>query len=181
MLESTADRDRDQVVSRWVQTETKDIRHNILMVDQLWLWKSRPTRHDSRISESRDAKTTTNTSQGSEATTNQLHKSFIVTSFPNRSGASPKVKQDNLRVLVLDPISGKRDVIQNPQDLISRILEICCSAFDRLQEEDLLRFFQMFEYSIGSVVRMQRKVLVPMLTWTGRQRKSPVSGFSNGI
>lgn len=152
MLESTADRDRDQVVSRWVQKEAKDIRHNILMVDQLWLWMSRPTTYASPISENHGAKTTPNTSQGSEAATTQPPQSFIVTSFPNRSRAGPRMKQDNLRVLVLDPMSRKRDVISQPQDLISRILETCCSAFDRLQDEELLRFFQMFESSIGSVV-----------------------------
>jgi hypothetical protein len=37
-LRSTAERDHDQVVSRWVRPYSKMDNYNILMVDQLWLW-----------------------------------------------------------------------------------------------------------------------------------------------
>jgi hypothetical protein len=40
MLDNTKERDIDQVVSRWCQTVKSEPRHNILMVDQLWLWST---------------------------------------------------------------------------------------------------------------------------------------------
>ncbi|EAT87204.1 hypothetical protein SNOG_04813 [Parastagonospora nodorum SN15] len=78
---------------------------------------------------------------------------YIVTSFPGRVGAgrTPRQKHDDLRLQILEPSGRKRNPISRPADLVSRILETCCAIFDRLHEVEELRFFIMFESSIGSL------------------------------
>ena len=88
MLRSTKKRDQDQVVSRWAKKHLfghfpRDLRrrlrfdeyppHNILMVDQLWIWKFQKEGID-----------------------------YVVSCFPNSKGVNTS-KDDTLRDLVLDP------------------------------------------------------------------------------
>lgn len=153
MLENTKERDMDQVVSRWCQRVKSEARHNILMVDQLWLWTTNFKPPGSNIN-------TNTTSSHAEAKQKHEHQSlasaahdcFVITCFPSRTGTDRSM--DDLRRLVLDPSHRRREPIRSRNQLISRILESCSSVFDRLQITDMLRFFQMFEDSIGSIVSL---------------------------
>lgn len=128
MLASTKQRDKDQVVTRWAKSECQET-HNILMVDQLWLWLFR-AEDDTDI---------------------------IISSFPDRTGFDSRDTRsmrsmDKLRDLVLDPIGHMRDPIQSTAGLVFRILATCSNIFDRCQEFKMLQFLQAFEISIGKVV-----------------------------
>ncbi|KAF1942382.1 hypothetical protein EJ02DRAFT_345695 [Clathrospora elynae] len=155
MLENTKERDIDQVVSRWSLAVKSETRHNILMVDQLWLWTTLQNPLTPSITDSRVGVRT----QGGQGHDNQeipqedSRERYVISCFPSRTGTGHLSHQtiDDLRLLVLDPNRRKRDPIRKPEDLISRILETCCSVFDRLQDAEMLRFFQMFEDSIGSI------------------------------
>lgn len=130
MLSSTEKRDEDQVVSRWVNPEKQDQTppHNILMVDQLWIWRFTDTRGDKPVE-------------------------YVISSFPDRAGVDidPTAYDDNLRRTVLEPRDGRRP-ISGPNDLVFRILGACANVFDRCQDVKLLQFLQIFENSIGKVV-----------------------------
>ena len=157
MLESTKDRDTDQVVSRWSQVRHIIAPHNILMVDQLWLWTTHQTPKtppSAPIETDKQNQQTHPDTRSDDDLASKQQRHYVVSSFPSRVGAShrPHRTQGDPRVLVLDAGGRKRDPIRKPQDLVSRILETCCNLFDRLQDIDTLRFFQMFEESIGKVV-----------------------------
>ncbi|KAJ4305759.1 Glutamate--tRNA ligase mitochondrial [Kalmusia sp. IMI 367209] len=151
MLESTHERDIDQVVSRWAQNVRSEPRHNILMVDQLWLWigqtpeNAPPGELEMEKLRRRD--------HNRERSPDRSKVQYIISCFPNRTGSGLVSHRtlDDLRLRILDPSSRKRDPIRRPEDLVSRILETCCSAFDRMQDVEMLRFFQMFEDSIGTI------------------------------
>ncbi|KAI8934166.1 hypothetical protein NX059_008919 [Plenodomus lindquistii] len=131
MLETTKDRDQDQVVSRWSQKIKSQARHNVIMVDQLWLFGA---------------------SQRQSSTAGQSEP-YVITCFPNRTGTGHGYHRslDDLRHLVLDPSHRRRSPITKPEDLVSRVLETCCGIFDRMQNAEMLRFFQMFNDSVGSI------------------------------
>jgi hypothetical protein len=157
MLDNTKERDIDQVVSRWCQTVKSEPRHNILMVDQLWLWSicerpSTPGVADHKFTPR--PKGEQSYVNGREGPTAASQDRYVISCFPSRTGTGHLSHRttDDLRLLVLDPSRQKRDPIRKPEDLISRIIETCCSVFDRLQDAEMLRFFQMFEDSIGSIV-----------------------------
>lgn len=157
MLESTTERDIDQVVSRWSQAVKSRQRHNILMVEQLWLWNTSkqcttPEATERRLQPDTKGDRSYPKSEGNLAEDTQNR--YVISCFPSRTGTGHLTQQiiDDIRLLVLDPIGRKRDPIRRPEDLVSRIMETCCSAFDRLQDADTLRFFQMFEDSVGSIV-----------------------------
>lgn len=165
MLEDTKERDIDQVVSRWAQTVKSEDRHNILMVDQLWLWTTcqkpaTPSTLDTKVESS--SQEDQGYLSGRRKSGDEQRDCFVISCFPSRTGTGHLFNQtlDDLRLLVLDPNRRKRDPIRKPEDLISRILETCCSVFDRLQDVDMLRFFQMFEDSIGSIV--SDKMSIPL-------------------
>jgi hypothetical protein len=98
------------------------------MVDQLWLWSFR----------------------GEDGT------DIVISSFPDRTGVKGirSMEMDKIRDLVLDPIGNTRNPIQNAADLIFRIFATCSNIFDRCQQAEMLQFLQMFEFSIGEVVRL---------------------------
>jgi hypothetical protein len=153
MLESTQERDKDQVVSRWYQRVKGQSRHNILMVDQLWLWTSWKRSPKTTF---KDIATAAKKQQqlGNNAEGQKLPKDrYVISCFPSRTGTKNTLHRtlDDLRQFVLDPHGRKRDPIQRPEDLISRILQTCFGTFDRLQDAESLRFFQMFEDSIGAI------------------------------
>jgi hypothetical protein len=135
MLEDTSYRDATQVVSRWWAQAARTRgplggvegqNHNILMVDQLWLWCIKP-----EIPGNGDPYT-------------------VITSFPSREGANPTVV-DYLERTVLK--SKKRKPIVDTVDLISRILTVCSTTLDRHQDpHPSLQFLQMFESTIGHAV-----------------------------
>jgi len=155
MLENTHERDIDQVVSRWSQNVKSAERHNILMVDQLWLWTCpKPRKPEPGLTILGEACQHAHNDEGRTGKSPDRSKvDYVVSCFPSRTGSGhlSKKSSDDLRLRVLDPNSRKRDPIRQPEGLISRILETCCSAFDRMQDADMLRFFQMFEDSIGTI------------------------------
>jgi Mg2+ and Co2+ transporter CorA len=148
MLESTQERDDDQVVTRWAAKKGLEDLHNILMVDQLWLWTL--SQGDELQSRERKGQEGDNIDK---TESNERHKSkFVISCFPSRTGASHTHRtMDDLRRLVLDPHRRRRNPVRKPEHLISRILETCLSIFDRLQKIPELHFFQMFEDSVGSI------------------------------
>lgn len=141
MLSSTSDRDRDQVVSRWVKREAKRAKavtgnflkaaepHNILMVDQLWLWYI-PSQNDSE-------------------------PDTVITCFPSRKGVQHPMSRevDDLQANVLrSHNTHPRDLICNASNLVSRILTVCCGSLDRHQPAKSVDFMQMFQSTIGEAV-----------------------------
>lgn len=128
MIKSTKKRDISQVVTRWAKRKDQKI-HNILMVDQLWLWLFKA----------------------------EDQADIIVSSFPDRVGANSKESRsarsmDKLRDRVLEPIGTTRNPIQTSAGLVLRIFATCSNIFDRCQEVELLQFLQAFETSIGKIV-----------------------------
>lgn len=132
MLKDTTYRDRTQVVSRWVKSEWPEQEdHNILMVDQLWLWFVKSKK------------------EGEPDT--------IITSFPSREGAEFQQSSrevDDLQGTVLG--DDNRTSISASTDLVSRILSVCCNAFDRHQNVESVNFLQFFESAIGRAVSSHR-------------------------
>lgn len=124
MLKDTSYRDRTQVVSRWAKSEWPDQQdHNLLMVDQLWLW----------FVKGKDGQPDT-----------------IITSFPSRKGAifpQSSREADDIESTVLN--DDNRLSIEDSTDLVSRILSVCCNSFDRHQHLDPINFLQFFESAIG--------------------------------
>lgn len=155
MLESTHDRDIDQVVSRWAHNVVQQPRHNILMVDQLWLWKGQKNSAmetgEAEMEQLRQRDNSSDRGRGRSPDGNKGY--YVVSCFPSRTGSGEISHRtlDDLRPRVLDPNSHKRDPVRQPEDLVSRILETCCNAFDRMQDVQMLRFFQMFEDSVGTI------------------------------
>ena len=139
MLPSTSARDSDQVVARRAKKEKRTGMgeekdgfngHNILMVDQLWLWFVRPL--PSGIP-------------------------TIITSFPDREGVKDEMDYsrivDDLQENVFKSLPRQsRDPIRNPEDLVSRILTLCCKTLDRHQHIKPMQFLQLFQSTIGDAV-----------------------------
>lgn len=132
MLQDTAIRDLDQVVSRYAKNNPdigKDD-HNILMVDQLWIWYIKGKK-------------------GSQ------EPDTVITCFPNRQGAKVKNSRDldDLWFQVLaNKIHQSRGVISSAADLIARVIEVCSGTLNRHQHVEKLQFVQMFEATIGDAV-----------------------------
>jgi hypothetical protein len=157
MLDNTKVRDTDQVVSRWCQEVKSELRHNIFMVDQFWLWStcqrpSTPGVFDHKVASRPESEQSYVSRRDGPNTASQDR--YVISCFPSRTGTGHVSHRttDDLKLLVLDPSRRKRDPIRKPEDLTSRIIETCCSVFDRLQDAEMLRLFQMFEDSIGSIV-----------------------------
>ena len=154
MIDDTSYRDGTQVVSRWNHTKnllednhrdihlkkTSDsferdlelvpkhrgvgINHNILMVDQLWIWHI-PNEDD------------------------QFDN--IITCFPSRNGALPD-EIDKLHESVVDekyPL-----VFEDSTQPVMRLLSLCVDAFDPHQFRESLQFLKCFESAVGSAVRL---------------------------
>ena len=167
MLDNTKERDMDQVVSRWAKHMKSEARHNILMVDQLWLWSThqKPLPYKAydkapEIRTNREQVGINNASKRDE----EPQDHYVISCFPSRTGTGQHAHRimDDLRLLVLDPTHRKRYPIRKPEDLTSRILETCCSVFDRLLDAEPLRFFQMFEESVGTIVSFESNALLTM-------------------
>jgi hypothetical protein len=130
MLEDTRFRDKDQVVSRWVKRQDQPPKqrvkakksHNILMVDQLWLWFIK--------------------GQGNEPDT-------VITSFPSHLGTD-SIMADYYASKVLK--EQNRDTISSTPELIARIMTCCCSTLNRHQDMPSTQFLQFFESAIGDAV-----------------------------
>jgi hypothetical protein len=148
--------------------------HNILMVDQLWLWTTQlggsgqPTNPDDFVTGNfpypyKEPDFWATRPQGQE---HQAPVPLVITAFPDRKGAhSDSASHDDLRSLILDPYlgglvnrdlkigdAGMRNTIMNAQDLISRVLEICLGVFNKSESQESLRFIHMFEESIFFIV-----------------------------
>lgn len=137
MIENIAYRDHTQVVSRWYHKLAGRLdhskrgtldhpNHNILMVDQLWLWKI--PKGDKFMSDT------------------------IVTCFPRRHEAFLD-NIDDIRDRVI-PESAKYP-IRTTDDLIDRILSACTDIFEPNDIESL-QFLRFFDSAIGTVVSFLR-------------------------
>ncbi|KAK7741911.1 hypothetical protein SLS62_010888 [Diatrype stigma] len=138
MMKDTAYRDRTQVVSRWnhssdghmnwAKTWISKPKHNILMVDQLWMWK---------ISKA-----------------GQIPHDTIITCFPMRHEASEAHvdeaslygNMDDMREHILPESVEKR--IRSVDDVIGRILAACTNIFEDTDVQSL-QFRKFFEKAIG--------------------------------
>jgi hypothetical protein len=106
----------------------RDVKHNILMVDQLWMWII-PDAEDSSFYN-------------------------IITCFPPREGANP-CGFDDLQRNVLD--DRHHDLFYDKKQLISRIISLCMNTLDPHQQEESLQFLKFFESAVGNVVRLIRQ------------------------
>jgi len=109
---------------------SKVVPHNILMVDQLWLWYLK--------------------SPGGSGNPDTL-----ITSFPSRVGVRKKDSGavDDLQASVLrNQTVHSRKPVLSTTDLISRIMTVCCRTLDRHQLLKSVEFLQMFQSTIGDAV-----------------------------
>ena len=162
MLSDTRDRDSDQVVTRRARKEAgefktdissgerpmdrflsssgsgggttslKVLRHNILMVDQLWLWCVKAPKESGQ-------------------------PDILITSFPSREGVRTKDSRtvDDLQASILrisNQTIHSRSPIFSTRDLISRVINVCCKAMEKTQDLQSVEFFQMFQSTIGDAV-----------------------------
>lgn len=123
MLEDTRERDADQVVTRWAKTRLDAPHHNILMVDQLWIWviKGKDDQPDR-----------------------------VISCFPDREGHESG-SLDDLHRNVLHQNKDKRQPISTAADLTARIVTTCSDIFSWSQEAELVRFLHFFEATVGRV------------------------------
>jgi hypothetical protein len=130
MLEDTRERDADQVVTRWAEQLEKP-HHNILMVDQLWIWVIK----------------------GSGDQTDR-----VISCFPEREGHGSGFL-DDLQRNVLHHNTDKRQPIKSADELVARIVTTCSDIFGWSQEAELVRFLHFFEATVGRVGDGEIKLL----------------------
>lgn len=123
MLEDTRERDADQVVTRWAKDQLFKSHHNILMVDQLWIWVIKGT---------------------------EDQPDRIISCFPEREGQDSGSLDDLLRN-VLHQNKDKRQPITTAAGLAARIVTTCSDVFSWSQEAELVRFLHFFEATVGRV------------------------------
>lgn len=128
MLSDTGQRDSDQVVTRWARNYLKIRDHNILMVDQLWLWV---------VAGDQDKGILPN----------------VVTCFPERHGVESGPLDDLRRNIMGSNMGNRQSIlpIQTTADLVSRIVSTCSDVFSWSQKEELVRFLHFFEATVGKV------------------------------
>ena len=128
MLSDTGQRDADQVVTRWARDYLNVSDHNILMVDQLWLWVIAGDQ-DKNILPS------------------------VVTCFPERHGVESGPLDDLRRNIMGSNMGNRQSIlpIQTTADLVSRIVSTCSDVFSWSQKEELVRFLHFFEATVGKV------------------------------
>lgn len=147
MLRCTARWDQDQVVSRWARRWARRERvhiHNILMVDQLWLWM-----HSLGQSPA----------QASTQASSKYRPEYVITAFPERTEADYLNRgcSEDIKSQVLASNKRLREPICTMRDLGTRILFTCFNVFDRFQDRETLQFFHMFEDSVRTIVSMTRR------------------------
>jgi hypothetical protein len=130
MLEDTRERDADQVVTRWAKKLGKS-HHNILMVDQLWIW----------VIKGKDG-----------------HPDRVISCFPEREGHESG-SLDDLHRNVLHQNADKRQPISTAADLVARIVTTCSDIFSWSQEAGLVQFLHFFEATVGRVGDDEIKLL----------------------
>lgn len=167
MLSNTSIRDSDQVVSRRAIKESRRVTygeskryksHNILMVDQLWIWYIKRR--------------------------NSSEPNTVITSFPSREGVKVEKSRDmdDLHAEVLkNQDHHSREVISSTTDLVARIMNVCCRTLDRHQHVKTVQFVQMFQSTIGDAVSLPRveieshwessEMLVTLLKFYRRQKR----------
>jgi hypothetical protein len=149
MLRDTTYRDRTQVVSRWfrrnrrVKTQGRlytladqalleEEDHNILMVDQLWIWLIKDDDSNRKAGATRG-------------------KVTLVTSFPDRFGTKSAARNNIAQQVFRDSI---RDSFQNVNDLVRQIISVCLRTLNEGRVDGSVSFLQCFEISLGNLVRL---------------------------
>lgn len=145
MLKDTTYRDRTQVVSRWFRrnrrmkareryytrdalSEEED--HNILMVDQLWIWLIENDESDHKADAARG-------------------KMTLVTSFPDRIGTKSAARNNIAQQVFRD---STRDSFRNVSDLVRQIISVCLRTLNEARVDGSVSFLQCFEISLGNLV-----------------------------
>ncbi|KAF7558197.1 hypothetical protein G7Z17_g15 [Cylindrodendrum hubeiense] len=118
----------------WQDDQRKS--HNILMVDQLWLWIIQPKNQTQGQFEDR-----TGDSDSTSPCT-------VISSFPYRKGASPSAIDDLQKQILKDKTKGP---FKSPFDLVDQIVAICCGTLIPNQDKKSVNFLQFFESSIAHV------------------------------
>jgi hypothetical protein len=131
MLEDTRERDADQVVTRWAERRLGKAHHNILMVDQLWIWVIK----------------------GSGGQSDR-----VVSCFPERQGHGSGFL-DDLQRNVLNHNTDKRQPIKSADDLVARIVLTCSDIFGWSQGSELVRFLHFLEATVGRLGDVEIKLL----------------------
>ncbi|KAK6083985.1 hypothetical protein SCUP515_01681 [Seiridium cupressi] len=152
MLRDTTYRDRTQVVSRWFRRNRREQTrqqnherptfrnraghilfaeedHNILMVDQLWLWV---------IEEKRDMHETDKT-RGNVT---------LVTSFPDRVGTKSAAHNNIAQQVFRD---STRDPFHTVSDLVRQIVTVCLRTLNEGRVDGSVTFLECFEISLGNL------------------------------
>lgn len=139
MIDTASHGDQDQVVLRWARGKSQR-NHNILMVDQLWMWTGGTAENEEDPCGI--------LLDGTTATP------FVITAFPDRLGTVSKGARSpsDLKELVLNVLVPNGRPIVSPHDLMGRILEVCFGVLDKFEASNALCFIQMFEESIGVIV-----------------------------
>lgn len=133
MLPDTMKRDTDQMVTRWARDWLNHPRHNILMVDQLWLW----------VIKGDKTKNCPDT---------------VISCFPNREGHE-SASLDDLKRSVLNGDVESRDPIVKIADLVSRITAVCCGVFEWTSESEMVHFYEMFAATVGRASDQETQLL----------------------
>jgi len=141
MLSDTQQRDADQVVTRWARDYLKIHNHNILMVDQLWLWVI-----------------------AGDPQQNILPS--VVTCFPERHGVESGPLDDLRRNIMGSNMgnSNSTQPIRTTADLVSKIVSTCSDVFSWSQKEELVRFLHFFEATVGKVGDKESRLLEEFTT-----------------
>ncbi|KAF7527875.1 hypothetical protein G7054_g10313 [Neopestalotiopsis clavispora] len=146
MLRDTTCRDRTQVVSRWFRRNRRmeaperyynqkdqalfeEEDHNILMVDQLWIWLIKDDKSDQEADVNRE-------------------KVTLVTSFPDRFGTKSAARNNIAQQVFRD---STRDSFQNVSDLVRQIISVCLRTLNEAHVDGSVSFLQCFEISIGNL------------------------------
>jgi hypothetical protein len=149
MLRDTTYRDRTQVVSRWFRKNrrlkaqksfnVRDDRtlfeeedHNILMVDQLWIWLIKDY-------------------EGVPESDATREKVTLITSFPDRFGTKSAARDNIARQVFRD---STRDSFRVVTDLVRQIISVCLRTLNEDRVDGSISFLLCFEISLGDVVRV---------------------------
>jgi hypothetical protein len=133
MLPDTRQRDTDQVVTRWARDWLGHPRHNILMVDQLWLWVVKGEKTKGR-------------------------PDTVISCFPDREGHESG-SLDDLQRSVLNRNVENRYPIVKTADLVSKITATCCGVFEWTSESELVHFYEIFAATVGRASDQETQLL----------------------
>ncbi|UZP46439.1 hypothetical protein NXS19_014251 [Fusarium pseudograminearum] len=170
-LESTRERDRDQVLSRSACQKHLPAESKVLaMVDQLWLWvlagKSGQPATIVTCFPHKEA-------QSNDTSGGDTNKAADIATDPDPSGETNIVKQ------VLSHMLDNPQSVKTPHDL-ARLITLKCSRtyLDIGGQDERLRFKEMYEMAIGDVMQKETELFnefTAVMEATKKERKTSES------